>query len=415
MIRLGPLKIKTEDKIQSWRSNWMISLSLFGLIAPVGTLFATNATASLETSRLASRTRVLTVGAQQDFRRIADAIRAAAAGDEIVIDPGTYRADVALITQNDLKIRARDGRVRIEAMGSAAESKGIFVVRASNVEVRGIDFSGAQVRDLNGAGIRLEAGSLRVLDCGFFDNQNGILTSNDNSISLVVENSEFARNGAGDGQSHQLYAGKIARLLIRGSYFHHAKVGHLLKSRAAMSLIEYNRLTDEVGGQASYELEFPNGGQALVLGNIIEQSSSTQNSVMVSYGAEGYEHNNNQLLMAHNTLVDDKVGGGTYLSVRSGASRVWAYNNLLVGNSKPLSAPALQGDGNLIVDWDQLAQANREDYRLLRTARSLNKAVPPSQLPVERLRPTQQYKHPREVRPLSSAAMQVGALQDLAP
>ena len=57
--------------------------------------------------------------------------------------------------------------------------------------------------------------------------------------------------------------GPFAVLKVTGSYFHHAKSGHLLKSRAAKNLIFYNRLTDEIGGTASYELEFPNGGSGL--------------------------------------------------------------------------------------------------------------------------------------------------------
>lgn len=40
---------------------------------------------------------------------------------------------------------------------------------------------------------------------------------------------------------------------------------------AAVIHIYYNRLTDEAGGQASYELEFPNGGMVYVVGNIVEQ------------------------------------------------------------------------------------------------------------------------------------------------
>ena len=38
---------------------------------------------------------------------------------------------------------------------------------------------------------------------------------------LEIEDSEFGDNGAGDGQSHNLYVGTIERFVVQGSYFHH--------------------------------------------------------------------------------------------------------------------------------------------------------------------------------------------------
>ena len=191
------------------------------------------------------------------------------------------------------------------ADGRSAEGKGIWVVRAERMAIEGFDFSGATVADHNGAGIRFERGSLRVRDCSFTSNENGILTGNQPETVLEIEDSEFGHNGAGDGYTHNLYAGTIARLSVTGSYFHHARVGHLLKSRAATSVITYNRLTDGSDGNASYELEFPNGGVAVVIGNIIQQSARSENSHLISFGAEGYKWPENELYLAHNTLIDD--------------------------------------------------------------------------------------------------------------
>ena len=103
---------------------------------------------------------------------------------------------------------------------------------------------------------------------------------------------------------------------MTGSYFHHAKVGHLLKSRAGRNLIFYNRLTDEIGGTASYELEFPNGGVAYVMGNLIQQSSTTENPNIISFGAEGFRSQSNLLYLVNNTLVDMRPQGGQFLRVR---------------------------------------------------------------------------------------------------
>jgi hypothetical protein len=77
-------------------------------------------------------------------------------GTLIEVDAGEYRGDTAVWTQNDISLRAVGGRVRLIAGGRSAEEKGIWVVRAERITVEGFDFSGAAVRDRNGAGIRLD-------------------------------------------------------------------------------------------------------------------------------------------------------------------------------------------------------------------------------------------------------------------
>ena len=44
-------------------------------------------------------------------------------------------------------------------------------------------------------------------DCYFHHNENGILTGRDPESDIVVEHSEFAHNGVGDGYTHNLYIG----------------------------------------------------------------------------------------------------------------------------------------------------------------------------------------------------------------
>jgi hypothetical protein len=132
--------------------------------------------------------------------------------------------------------------------------------------------------------------------------------------------------------------GQIARLSVTGSYFHHARTGHLLKSRAAQNHISYNRLVDEAGGTASYELEFPNGGVAYVVGNTIAQNLQTENSQLISFGAEGYKWPRNELHLDGNTLVNPLPQGGVFLRVAPGADVIRAANNRLVGEGALESA-----------------------------------------------------------------------------
>lgn len=310
-------------------------------------------------------------------------------------------------------MRAIGGRVRLTADGLSAEGKGIWVVRGERMTVEGFDFSGAQVPDKNGAGIRLEKGHLVVRNCKFTNNQNGILTNDNPQAELEILNSEFGYNGYGDGQSHNLYVGQIAHLTVIGNYFHHAKVGHLLKSRAAVNDIRYNRLTDEPGGHASYELEFASGGVARVVGNIIQQGSQTENPHLISYGVEGYKWPKNELHLINNTLVDNRPQGGIFLRIKPGEVTVKAVNNLLVGKGKLDSAGPGNYRNNFTVDWDEFELAAREDYRLKRQSKLLGRAEDAGMADGQSLMPDSEYRHPREVTRLKGPARHPGALQSL--
>lgn len=379
------------------------------MIAVVGLLGAVPAQAREPGSK--ETERIVKVGPLRQVKTLTEASRIAQAGDTVEVDAGDYLRDVTVWMQAKLKIKAVGGRVRLIADGVSAEGKAIWVLRGGAISVEGFDFIGAKVNDRNGAGIRLEKGNLFVRDCRFLDNENGILTGGNPDSTLEIINSEFGNNGHGDGQSHNLYVGTIARLTVIGSYFHHARVGHLLKSRAAENHIFYNRLTDEVGGGASYELELPSGGIGYIVGNLIQQSSTTENPHLISYGAEGYRWPNNALYLINNTLVDNRPQGGIFLRMKPGQQTVVAVNNLLVGKGKLESAGPGDYRNNYNVDWDQFVQAVREDYRLQENASLRNKGVEPPVVPGVNLRPAKEYLHPRSTRSTGSVPLSPGAFQ----
>ena len=355
---------------------------------------------------------LLQVGPQRTIKTIAAAAKMAGDNTVIEVDAGDYPGDVAVWTQSDITLRAVGGRVRLQAQGMAAEGKGIWVVRSPRMTVEGFDFSGALVDSRNGAGIRFETGWLRVRNCSFTYNEMGLLTNNDPAAVLEVEDSEFAYNMRPDGHNHNLYIGRIARATVTGSYFHHARTGHLLKSRAATSLILYNRLTDETGGSASYELEFPNGGVAYVIGNIIQQGPLSENPHIISFGAEGYVWPSNQLYLSHNTLVDELPGGGIWLRVKPGADAVLAVNNLFIG---PTPLPDGPGTWRNNFRLDRSAFAPGYDYRLHAGSPLVGKAVAPGSANGQDLRPQREYIHPAHSQALRNAPHNPGALQQLQP
>lgn len=274
----------------------------------------------------------LRVGPDESIHSVAEAARVAKDGDVVEIVAAYYNGDVAVWSQAHLTIRGVGGRPVFAAAGRSAEDKGIWVVRGGDVLIENIAFRGARVPDRNGSGIRHEQGRLTVRNCLFDDNEMGILTANRSSLTLIVENSEFSHGVLVTPRlSHLLYAGRIARLEVRGSYFHHGLVGHLLKSRARFNLVEYNRITDEKEGRASYELDFPNGGKVLLIGNLVQQSAGTENDRMIAFGEEGLLYEQNEIFLSSNTLVDALPAGGEFLTVSSPESvSVKAFNNLLV-------------------------------------------------------------------------------------
>jgi hypothetical protein len=228
-------------------------------------------------------------------------------GDVIEVMPGLYKGAVGVITHKQLVIRGLGERPVFDADGRQAEGKAIWVIRDGDITIENIEFRGARVPDANGAGIRFEKGRLLLRSCRFADNQIGLLTANFIDAELRIVDSEFSQAVRQVGSlPHLLYIGRIARAEITGSRFHQGFEGHLIKSRARVNHIAYNLIVDGPGGGASYEVDLPNGGDAIwVIGNLIGQSRDTQNPVMVAYGAEGRVWERNHLLMSHNTLVSN--------------------------------------------------------------------------------------------------------------
>jgi len=274
--------------------------------------------------------RVLQVGPGRTYAVPSAAAAVAQAGDVIKIDGGDYRGDVASWTVNNLTICGMGSRARLFANGNNARGKGLWVVSGANITIDNIEFRDTTVPDQNGAGIRAEhTGDLRITNSGFYDNENGIL-ANAGSATITIENSEFARNGRGDGYTHNIYVNQIDRLTVNSSYFHEAKVGHNLKSRARESIIQNSYFMDGASGTSSYLADFPNGGRVYLRGNLFHKGPNAQNNNAIAYGLEGMSNPATTLELVHNTVTFTR-SGGAYLSVASGASSVTVTANLFAG------------------------------------------------------------------------------------
>jgi hypothetical protein len=347
--------------------------------------------------RESARPAVLRVGSGRPLARPSDAARVARDGDIVEIEAGTYDGDTAVWRQSGLTIRGVGGRAHLRANGAHAEEKGIWVIKGSNTTIESIEFSGASVRHRNGAGIRLEGPGLIVRDCYFHDNENGILTGANAKSDILIERSEFARNGFGDGYSHNLYIGTVRSFTLRYSYVHRAVVGHNVKSRALRNEITYNRIMDENDGRSSYAIDLPNGGLSYVIGNAIQQGPATENDAVVAYGAEGLKNPITELYFASNTVVNDLPAGGRFVYIAGNASVVLIVNNVFSGPGEVLSG---SGDllNNVLATRSDLVDAANFDYRLRAGATAIGRGVDSDRANGVDLRPTAEYAHKAKTR-----------------
>lgn len=259
-------------------------------------------------------------------------------GDTIFIDPGTYHNDVQVTwTKNNLYIAGYQGRPRLEAGAKIASDmsngKGIFVVTGAGITIENIEFANAKVVDHNGAGIRQEGANMKVLHCKFDGNEMGILTGNIPQCTTTIEYSEFVNGGsmANPGYQHNVYINHIDTLIFRFNYSHDAIAeGHELKSRAKYNFILYNRISN-VSTVDSRNIDIPNGGTCIIMGNVIEQGQTSANSNIIGYGLEGFDFEApDRLYIINNTLVNKK-NSGSFIQVRSSTPYASVRNNILVG------------------------------------------------------------------------------------
>jgi len=288
-------------------------------------------------------------------------------GDTIEIEVGEYTGDVAVWTQNDLVIRGIGGRPHIIADGNSAEGKAIWVIKGDNTIVENIEFSGATVEDNNGAGIRLEGTNLTVRNCYFHNNENGILTGPNPDSEILVEYSEFANNGYGDGYSHNMYIGRVAKFTLQFSYVHHARVGHQVKSRAEENYIMYNRLMDERTGTSSYIIDLPDPGKGFVIGNELQQGRDAENWAMI--------HSAQDLNLINNTLVNDRRSG-IFVSLSGSRDASVIQNNIFAGRGE-IEATGATLRSNLLSEDVGFVDREEHDYRLTATSSAINAGTTP--------------------------------------
>lgn len=371
------------------------------------------------------------VGPTREYKKPSQVAPLVADGDTVEIDAGVYECDTGVQwRKNNLTLKGVGGRAHLKAEGcSIPGGKGIWNPTAQNLRIENIEFSGARVGDRNGAGIRHDGGGEVIITNSYFhDNQNGILfTPNPawaNDTTLTIEYSEFAHNGYGDGQSHNLYINAIGKLIFRYNYSHHADVGHLLKSRARENYILYNRLVDLSDGNASYNIDIPDGGLTYIIGNILHQGPQSENRGIIAYGAEGWNQTptrDNRLFVINNTFHNTNPGASEALKLMNGQGlplgEAKLINNLFVGLTQNLlvtyNPQKATLTNNQIVDDSGFGDIGSFNYYLKSGSAAIDAGVNPGSDSGFSLVPIEQYLHSanKERRSTAGAAIDLGAYE----
>lgn len=238
----------------------------------------------------------------EGFARLDQALEAV--GDRratILIAPGTY-AECAVQTAGEITFKAaRPGSVIFER--ATCEDKAGLVLRGRGSVVDGIVFRGYAVSDGNGAGIRIEAGDLTVVNAMFLDSQEGILGRTDTGQNITIDHSTFSGLGTCDfgDCAHSIYLASKGQVTITRSRFERGTGGHYVKLRVPNVTITDSSFDDTGGRGTNYMIELPEGGTGLIARNTFVQGKDKENwSGFIVVAAEGKTYRSAGLTIAEN-------------------------------------------------------------------------------------------------------------------
>ena len=302
-----------------------------------------------------NKLQVCPTGGGCQYSDVSSALSAMADGDTVEIQYGDYN-DCGYITKNNVIIRgiSNSAGQRPHIHSKVCGRKGLLVVSGTNTLIDNLELSNAQDfggADRNWAGIRFDTAdtsrNLKVTNCYFHDDDDGILGNNDsiNGDNIVdIENSVFENCGR-DGFAHGMYIGTgITFFALRNSkVISNALDGHLVKSRAMTGLLECNVIAG-LNGANSYGIDFPQGGSYTVQKNFIEQGPKINNGgdFFIRFAEENQNNAPHKLLVLKNTFVNDYSAQGQ-INISTAADTSGWLGNIFAGTGGSLNLPGYSG------------------------------------------------------------------------
>jgi len=238
----------------------------------------------------------------RSYARLQDAVDAIGDGRGTIRFGAMRFADCAVQGQGEVAyVAAVPGQAVLD--GVACEGKAALVLRGRAARVEGMVFANIRVSDKNGAGIRLEHGSLAVSQSWFRDSEQGILTGDDPQGQVTIDKSTFTRLGTceGSGCAHSIYIGNYGGLSVTRSRFEEGTGGHYAKTRAAHVAIKDCSFDDTHGRATNYMIDLSDGATGEITGNWFVQGRDKENySAFIAVAAEHQNHPSGGLLITGN-------------------------------------------------------------------------------------------------------------------
>ncbi len=275
----------------------------------------------------------------RSFAALQEAVNSIGQGSGTVqIEPGVYR-DCAVQGAGDVGFVAQvPGQTVFD--GAACEGKATLVVRGRSTRVEGLIFQNVRVPDANGAGIRLERGNLTVRQSWFRDSEQGILSANDPTGAVLIEQSTFTRLGRCDrglACAHSIYLGDYGSLTVRRSRFEAGRGGHYVKTRAARIDVSQSSFDDSAGKTTNYMIDVSAGAAGRIVDNGFVQGADKENhSAFIAIAAEGRANSSSGLLVSGNDarFAPGVTWGSVFVADWSGDTLSIGTNALANGLTK---------------------------------------------------------------------------------
>jgi len=251
----------------------------------------------------------LQVGPGQTYADPAAALKAAKAGDVIVVHarPGGYGKVALNVTKPKITIRAADESKRVHLDGDGYDYSGRGPVPRAIVQfspgadggvIEGFELTGAHNESGNGAGVRInQANDVAVRNCDIHDCDMGIM-SNGNGTDATAKNQRIEAcvihaNGTkvNAGYNHNLYLGGTSATLLRCEIYG-SLTGHNLKSRAHLIEVREcfihdsaNREIDLVDDKG--DTDRPGSDALIVDSRIVKSPTCAGNRGVIHFGKDG--------------------------------------------------------------------------------------------------------------------------------
>lgn len=250
----------------------------------------------------------------------------------IRIDPGRY---LDCVVQDRGRIAYRAAKpLTVIFDGGICEGKAVLVLRGRGASVDGIIFQNLRVPDGNGAGIRIEKGTLSVSRSIFRDSEEGILGGDDPTGEIRIDRSTFSRLGRCDRDlscAHSIYLGAVRSVTVRRSRFDQGRGGHYVKSRAERIFVTDSSFDDSGGQTTNYMIDLPEGATGRIERNSFLLGSDKDNrSAFIAVAAEAERNSSADLVVADNIAfkVPEAVWPTAFLADWSPSPKTIAGNRL---------------------------------------------------------------------------------------